>query len=106
MTVGEHFDQIVSWLQQNKLKFKGMQAEFQVVLTGDEGGHYWLKVNRGEFGWGEGILEKPGCTVTVNANDFKKLAAGEMSPALAFMQGKVKIQGDISLAMKFGSLLA
>lgn len=106
MTVQEHFEEIRAWLQQNKLKFRGMQAVFQVVLTGDEAGPFWLRTDRGDFSWGEGNAEAPACTVICASEDFKKLAAGEMSPAMAFMAGKVKIQGNIGVAMKFGSMLA
>lgn len=44
-------------------------------------------------------------TVKVDFEDFKKLAAGAMDPTMAFMQGKLKVQGDMSVAMKLQSIL-
>jgi len=44
-------------------------------------------------------------TVKVDFDDFKKMAAGEMDPTMAFMQGKLKVLGDMSVAMKLQSIL-
>ena len=44
-------------------------------------------------------------TVKVDVEDFKKLAAGQMDPTMAFMQGKLKVAGDMSVAMKLQSVL-
>ena len=45
-------------------------------------------------------------TVKVDWDDFTKLAAGEMDPTMAFMQGKLKVLGDMSVAMQLQGLMA
>lgn len=46
------------------------------------------------------------CTVTVaNGDDWVAIASGKMNPTMAFMQGKVKVKGDMSLALKLQTLL-
>ena len=45
-------------------------------------------------------------TVKVSIEDFKKISKGEMNPMTAVMTGKVKIKGDMGLAMKLQSLLS
>lgn len=45
------------------------------------------------------------CTITISAADLKALLAGELSPMNAFMSGKIKVQGDMSVAMKLPELL-
>lgn len=45
-------------------------------------------------------------TVSVNWDNFQKLLSGNMDPAMAFMQGKVKVSGDMSVAMQLQSLLS
>lgn len=45
-------------------------------------------------------------TVSVDWDDFKKLAAGEMDGTMAFMQGKLKVSGDMSVAMQLQSLMS
>lgn len=45
-------------------------------------------------------------TIKVAWEDFQKLAAGEMDPTMAFMQGKLKVDGDMSVAMKLQSIMS
>lgn len=45
------------------------------------------------------------CTITVAKDDFEALAAGELNPTMAFMSGKLKVDGDMSVAMQLGQVL-
>ena len=45
------------------------------------------------------------CTLTMSLATFQKIVSGEIDGASAFMQGKVKVAGDMSIAMKVGPLL-
>ena len=45
------------------------------------------------------------CTIKVTMDDFKAIASGEQNPQMAFMMGKLKVEGDMSLAMQLGTLL-
>jgi putative sterol carrier protein len=46
------------------------------------------------------------CTIAVSKDDFEKLAKGELDPMKAFMTGRLKVNGDMSVAMKLQPLLA
>ena len=46
------------------------------------------------------------CTISVSLSDFEKMAKGELDGTSAFMQGKLRVAGDMGLAMKVGSILA
>jgi putative sterol carrier protein len=46
------------------------------------------------------------CTVIVSKEDFENLAKGQLDPTMAFMTGKLKVNGDMSVAMKLQPLLA
>lgn len=48
--------------------------------------------------------EQADCTVKVNLSNFEKLMSGEMNAMGAFMMGKIKVEGDMSVAMKLSSL--
>jgi len=45
------------------------------------------------------------CTITMSVEDLDKLRKGELNPMMAVMSGKIKIKGDMGLAMKLQSLL-
>ena len=45
------------------------------------------------------------CTITMSMEDFQEMVAGELNPTAAFMQGKMKIDGDMSVAMALSQLM-
>lgn len=45
------------------------------------------------------------CTISTDADTFAQLQSGDLNPMMAVMSGKVKIQGDMGLAMKLQTLL-
>lgn len=46
------------------------------------------------------------CTMTMNSDVFNKMISGSMKPTMAFMSGKLKIKGDMGLAMKLEKLMS
>lgn len=45
-------------------------------------------------------------TLTASAETFQGMLDGEVNPTMAFMTGKLKIDGAMGLAMKLGSALS
>jgi len=45
------------------------------------------------------------CTVKVIMDDFVQIAQGTINPQMAFMTGKLRVEGDVSLAMQLGAIL-
>jgi putative sterol carrier protein len=45
------------------------------------------------------------CTISTDIDTLLKLRSGELNPMMAVMGGKVKISGNMGLAMKLQSLL-
>ncbi|HVY90551.1 MAG TPA: SCP2 sterol-binding domain-containing protein [Hyphomonadaceae bacterium] len=45
-------------------------------------------------------------TVQVDFEDFKNIAAGKLDPMMAFMSGKLKVLGDMGVAMKLQQLFS
>ena len=39
------------------------------------------------------------CTISLSKEDFVSLAEGNLDPMMAFMSGKLKVAGDMSVAM-------
>jgi len=46
------------------------------------------------------------CVITTSMDTFEKLKTGALNPMMAVMTGKVKIKGDMGIAMKLQSLLS
>ena len=46
------------------------------------------------------------CTIQVSQEDFQRLVAGDLNPMGAVMSGKIKIDGDMGIAMKLQTLFA
>jgi putative sterol carrier protein len=44
-------------------------------------------------------------TISISAEDFAKLMGGELDPTMAYMTGKLKIEGDMGVAMKLSGAL-
>ena len=45
------------------------------------------------------------CTIKLSLGDLEDLISGELSPTTAFMTGRIKIEGDMSIAMALSQFL-
>jgi putative sterol carrier protein len=86
-------------------KVEDVNATIQFDLSGDNGGFFWLKLNGGQIESGQGALDSPNMTLKASADDWAAVVNGELNAMQAFMSGKLKIQGNMGLAMKLQSLL-
>jgi putative sterol carrier protein len=44
------------------------------------------------------------CTIKMSLDNFEKMLGGDLDPTTAFMMGKLKVEGDMSIAMKLSSV--
>lgn len=49
--------------------------------------------------------EETDCTVDVALEDLLSMLNGDLNPMNAFMSGKIKVKGDMSVAMKLGTIM-
>jgi putative sterol carrier protein len=45
------------------------------------------------------------CTIKVAMADFLDIVSGKQNPQMAFMMGKLKVDGDMSVALQLGKIL-
>jgi putative sterol carrier protein len=82
---------------------EGVDAVIQYRLTGEEAGDYIVTIRDGKCTVEEGIVENPTMTLTADGKDFKDVLMGRANGMQYFMQGKLKLSGDLNLAMKLTS---
>ena len=87
-------------------KADGVDAIIQFNLTGEADCTFWLRISGATCEAQSGVAENPRMTLRANTNEFIAVLKGDIPPMTAFIQGKIKIQGDTFLAMKLQSLLA
>lgn len=46
------------------------------------------------------------CTIRISTDNLTKLLAGKLNPMTGVMMGKLKVSGDMGVAMKLGQLLS
>ena len=88
-----------------KEAIEGMSTNFHFDLEGDGGGQMTIKVEGGEVKVEEGFQGDPKCTLKAKADNFVKLAQGDLNPMMAILMGKVKISNQsemIKYAKIFG----
>ena len=44
------------------------------------------------------------CTIKISMQNLSKLISGDLNPMMAFIGGKMKIEGDKSIAMRLSSI--
>ena len=102
--IADFFGQISAGVDKDKIQ--GMNAVYQFNITGDGGGEWSVSIADGNLTVGEGTVDSPSITLTIEAANFADLVAGKLNGQTAFLTGKLKIQGDMTLAMKLQSIFA
>jgi len=94
-------DKVISKIGQSLEKNKGKQKGIAVLDFGEPAvqmdltnGTMKVAKSKGDFS------EKPTATMSIKSSDFILLATGKMDGMKAFMTGKLKVKGDMSLVMK------
>lgn len=84
--------------------FAELKAAYKFVVAGPEGGTWIIDLREETFGVRESE-EEADCTFHMQDNHFVDLFTGKLPPENALLTGKVKVSGDVLLAMKFGQMM-
>lgn len=88
----------------NADKAAGINASVVFDLSGDEGGAWTVTVADGKCDVKEGAADNPTATIKMSAADYEAMTSGQLNPMMAFMSGKIKVDGDLNAVMKFQSM--
>jgi len=104
MSVTEIFNSMSGRFQAEKAGGATMGILFD--LSGENGGQYFVNIADGELKVTPGApAAAPNATVKMTADDFSAMSSGSLNPMMAFMTGKIKVDGDLNSVMKFQSLV-
>ena len=82
-------------------KAQGVNALIHFNFTGAEPGEWNADIKDGKVAVTKGDAPGPAnMTLTADSSDYVKIFTGELDGMQAFMQGKLKLAGDLNLAMK------
>lgn len=101
------FEQIKKYLKANPDAVKPNSGIFQFQITGDDVEGLWkLDLNKKPGVVRRGKAAKPDVVFTIKDEHLMKIARGKLNVQTAFIQGRLKVKGDSSKAMKLGGILA
>lgn len=77
-------------------------AGFDRSVKFDTGADGVIVIDGGTVSTADGPAD---CTITLSLDDLEAMIAGDLNPTTAFMTGKLKIEGDMSVAMALSQLI-
>jgi putative sterol carrier protein len=78
---------------------KNVNKTIQFNFSGEETGNYYLVVRDGTVATHEGTAPAADVTIDTPSEVWKAISAGDVNGAVAFMTGKFKASGDITILM-------
>ncbi len=82
-----------------------INAVYQFNISGPDGGQWAVDCTKPGGAISSGAAATAKCTVNCTDADFLNIVNGKLNPQMAFMSGKLRIQGDMGLAMKLQQIL-
>jgi putative sterol carrier protein len=103
-TVKETFEQMPNKFRADKVA--GTNATVQYDVSGEGGGSWHAVIKDGTCAVKEGAAASPNLTLQIAAPDWLDMVTGKQSGQTLYMSGKLKVKGDMGLAMKLGSMFS
>lgn len=86
-------------------KAKGVTATYVYELEGAGGGTWTVHVSDGKLSVTQGAAADPSVTYQITADNYVKLANGQLNGIKAVMTRKLKVKGNMMLAKKMNDFL-
>ena len=88
-----------------KSKMEGIEGTVCWVIEGDGGGAYSMIFGGGDLKVKEGEAADARATVTLSVDTWKKIANNETNPPMAFMQGLMRVTGDMGFLIQLQNVM-
>ncbi len=100
------FNHIKKYLKDNPKFLKPNAGTFQINVTGKVKSQWQLNLNKPPGSIRKGTMKNPDVTLTVGDNHLYNIGTGDLNFQTAFIQGRLKIQGDMKIGMKLAKILS
>jgi putative sterol carrier protein len=97
-SLGETFHRMAELLHENAAD-EAAHLQFR-ILDGDRSSVWTLASVRKRWQVGEEEIKKPDFEIITDAETWWQVADGKLSPFRAFLQGKMRVRGDVELGKR------
>ncbi len=104
-TAQEIFSETLPTKLEDNDKIQDIDSVYQFNITGDDGGSWTVDFTKDTDYVSEGEADDADVVIEMKDGDFIDMWEGKLPGPQAFMMGKIKIQGDMGLAMKLQSFM-
>lgn len=104
-TLEQLWGMITEELQENKEPYAHINAVYEFNITDKENGLYQIAFSDGNATVYYSSEQKSDCSLEMKEEDFKKLLLGKLNSTMAVMTGKLKVNGNIRLALALENML-
>jgi putative sterol carrier protein len=103
MTVRDSLDELARRFPRDSTDVADVDVQFDI--DGSDGGVWHARIANGTCAVADGPAREPQLTLQLSSSDWLDMVAGRKSSQMLFMIGRLKVKGDIGLAIKLVSLL-
>ena len=90
----------------NKAAAQDADAVYQFNLSGEGGGQFVVTIKHGECTVKEGVIPAPDATISATADDYLNIVTGAYPFGLAYINGRLKVEGNLRLVLRMGAYFA
>ncbi len=92
-------------VQTDPKKIEGFNGTLLFTINGDQGGTWTLDIRNQQLNVKAEAVPSPDISITMKDADFVNFVNKKLSGQMAFMTGKLKVKGNMQLAMKLNGLI-
>lgn len=98
-------EKLIKKLNERAKRVKDFKSVMAIDLKGEGGGRFVIDFGKHPLEVIEDATKAAESTIIMDGTAFEEMLSGKLNPQMAFLSGKVKVDGNLGLAIKLGQLL-